>query len=429
MKKRRKTCFLVVITLMFMWSAVAFAQPKITVIQCKAWVDEVNQYLKGLAEEWGRRNNVDIEYTIISESEYYSKFSMVAETQRGADIIMFSHENAVLAKDAFLDVSDLAEEIQQKLGWFPAGQVDYVFTGEGWIGIPLWEILHAIYYRSDWFAEAGLPTEIPYHWTYSDLLNYALKVTDPARGRWGGGMVLSTCPDAQGFQLSAIWNFGGSLWTRDGKTVTADSYETLQAVKWLKEFYTKTAPPGIAGWNCSTNNQAYLAGKIAMTDNAPSIYAVALTQQPELAKVIKFAMNPFGPNGTNFSTAEAWGFSILKTTKYPDLCKDFIRYLAKKEHLIKLYTLGRGNLFPATMNEEFFALPVFEGLEAFGNCIKYGVGKTFTWPARITRPLAEIVASDLIAKPITKIVIGEWTPEQALKEAKKEYEQIIARYR
>ena len=420
--------FLMVLALSVISSGV-FAQPKITVIQTQSWVEEVNVYLKKLAVEWGKQNNVDVEYSIISESEYYTKFAMIAEAGKGADIIMYAHENGILAQDAMLDVSDLAEEIQADIGIYPPGQIDYVYTGERWIGIPMWEILHAVFYRSDWMAEAGLPPRIPFYWTYDQLLSWSLKLTDPAKGRWGGGMVLSTCPDAQGFQLGAIWNFGGALWTRTGKEVTVDSIESLNAMKWLKEFYIRTSPPGIAGWTCSTNNQAYLAHKIAFTENAPSIYAAALKDQPELADVIEFAMHPFGPNGTNLDTAESWGWMILKNTKSPDECKGLIKYLSTEEALIEILLMGRGNLFPPVMNAKMFALPVFPAkLDAFANMISMGTGKTFTWPARITRPLAEIISADLVAKPVTKMVLGEWTAEEALKEAQKEYEQILARH-
>jgi len=420
---------LLVIALSLFAVSSSMAAPKLQVLQTKYWVEEVNEYLKGLAEEWGRKNGVDVDYSIVSEAEYYTKFAMITEAQKGTDIIMYAHTNGILAQEVMLDVSDLAEELQGEVGLYPAGQIDYVYTGERWIGIPMWEVLHGVYFRSDWFAEAGLPTRIPFYWTYDQMLDYSLKITDPSKGRWGGGMVLSTCPDAQGFQLGAIWNFGGSLWARDGKTVTVNSIETLNAVKWLKDFYTRTSPPGIAGWDCGANNRAFLANKIGMTENAPSIYAAALKDQPELAEVIEFAMHPFGPNGSNFDTAESWGWMILKSTKYPDEAKDLIRYMSQKERLIQLFTVARGGLYPATMNPEFFDLPVFPAKMApFANCIKYGTGKTFTWPARITRPLAEIITSDLVAKHITNVVLGKRTPKQALEDAQKEYKQIIARY-
>ena len=117
---------LVIAGTLFAMSLSVAAAPTVRVLQTKYWVEEVNEYLKGLAEEWGRKNNVDVGYTIISESEYYTKFAMITETQKGTDIIMYAHENGVLAQDVMLDVSDLAEELQEKVGLYPAGQIDYV---------------------------------------------------------------------------------------------------------------------------------------------------------------------------------------------------------------------------------------------------------------------------------------------------------------
>ncbi len=64
-----------------------------------------------------------------------------------------------------------------------------------------------------------------------------------------------------------IQAFGGRAVDETGKKVTFNSPETVAGVQWLADVYTKpeykkALPPGVESWTDTSNNEAYLAGKL-----------------------------------------------------------------------------------------------------------------------------------------------------------------------
>ena len=116
----------------------------------------------------------------------------------------------------------------------------------------------------------------------------ALQVSDPDNEVWGWGVTINKSGDGHGVILAAIHTFGGRMVDETGEKVTFNSPETVEAVKWLAETYTSEQykpmlPPGIESWTDPSNNEAFLAGKIALTSNAFSVYGDGQAgEQPDL---------------------------------------------------------------------------------------------------------------------------------------------------
>ena len=97
---------------------------------------------------------------------------------------------------------------------------------------------------------------------------------------WGWGLTVNRSGDGHGFIMDVIQAYGGSITDESGQVVVFDSPETVAAVQWLEETYTSEKyrpmlPPGIESWTDVSNNEAYLAGTVALTANAFSVYAKA----------------------------------------------------------------------------------------------------------------------------------------------------------
>src|SRR5436309_2063050 len=84
--------------------------------------------------------------------------------------------------------------------------------------------------------------------------------------------------------MDVIQAFGGRVVDQTGTKVVFNSPETVAGVKWLQETYTSEKykpmlPTGIESWTDTSNNEAYLAGTVALTQNQLSVYAKAKKDQ------------------------------------------------------------------------------------------------------------------------------------------------------
>lgn len=122
-------------------------------------------------------------------------------------------------------------------------------------GIPFHGWLQAIWYRADWFAEAGLPPPV----TVDAMLKAARRFHDPDQLRFG--IVLGSRPDIyteQGFTQIAL-AMGAELFDADGAP-SFDTPEMREAVAVYGDL-VRLAPPGAQGWRA---RDYFLQGHAAM---------------------------------------------------------------------------------------------------------------------------------------------------------------------
>ena len=92
------------------------------------------------------------------------------------------------------------------------------------------------------------------------------------------GIQLSLCRDANGGLRSLLWSFGASVTAKDGKTITINSPQTMEALEFVKKLYNDAMMPDVISWDDTSNNRAFLAGVCSFTFNSPSIYFAAKTK-------------------------------------------------------------------------------------------------------------------------------------------------------
>jgi multiple sugar transport system substrate-binding protein len=127
-------------------------------------------------------------------------------------------------------------------------------------GLPAFTFIDWVYYRKDWFAQAGIagpPT------TLDEFVNAAKKLTDPSKNRYGFGM--RGGPGGQGYIIDLIEAFG-SKFVVDGKNAM-DKGKTLAAIKWYSELATvhKVVPPSVTNDGFRQIMEGYKTGQTAMT--------------------------------------------------------------------------------------------------------------------------------------------------------------------
>src|SRR5207253_2584594 len=76
-----------------------------------------------------------------------------------------------------------------------------------------------------------------------------------------------------------------------------DTPQWVAALEFIRDLYTNTQlnrmlPPGVGGWNDVSNNEAFLAGTIGITDNAGTMLAKAFFDGVPHAREIGFVRRP-----------------------------------------------------------------------------------------------------------------------------------------
>ena len=158
-----------------------------------------------------------------------------------------------LMKDASLTEASLKEDDFSQAGLL------YAKTAQGQMrSLPMSVDYWMVYYNKELFQKKGLE----YPKTFDEMIAAAEKLTDPKEGIYGfvaRGLKNANLPVYTSFLLG----FGVDPVDAKGN-LTTDSPEGIEAGKLYQRFLTKTAPPGVAGFNWYECQAAFLQGKVGM---------------------------------------------------------------------------------------------------------------------------------------------------------------------
>src|SRR6266498_939200 len=132
--------------------------------------------------------------------------------------------------------------------------------------------------------------------------------------------------------------------------VIINSPETVKALEYCKAL-SDTFIPGVASWNDSANNKAFLAGELYCTSNGISIYVAAKDDatKKDLAEDTYHALWPVGPVGKPTELQLTVPILAFNFTKYPNAAKAFIAFMLEKENFDQ-WLLGARGYLTQTLN-------------------------------------------------------------------------------
>jgi multiple sugar transport system substrate-binding protein len=158
---------------------------------------------------------------------------------------------------------------------------------------------------------------------------------------------------------NAVFLSGGQVTDETGQIVVLNTepYKTnnITALNWLKDIYTNPKwtpmlPPGVGGWTDPSNNEAWLANQIALTNNAGTVYAQSVHDKNPVADDTVLFSNPkgIGPNARVLNGAGApMNFFIMKGAKNKDAAWQIVQYLNSKDIFDQIFTISTGYVYPA----------------------------------------------------------------------------------
>ncbi len=253
------------------------------------------------------------------------------------------------------DTDALTKEAIAKYGDTYPGYKESTFVKDKWYGVPFHGRCGGAYIRADWFKEAGLDP-IKDTATYDKMRDAAMKISDPDKKRWGWGMTVNRSGDGTTNVQQPLMRFGSVIQDESGQLVKFNSPETIAGFQWLKETYSdkkweKMWPAGLLSWSDTSNNEAFLAGTIGVTDNAGTMYAKAVFDKVPHAKDILYIQRPArNSDGKYLDSMAGARLHIIKGSKNKDASADLFRHLISDPVVKQLLVTSPAYVVPAYKN-------------------------------------------------------------------------------
>lgn len=399
------------------------AGTKLTMTVRAVFVPAANDLMGEQIKKWAAQNKAEATLEVVSLNDLQAKGATAAETGAGPDIIQLWVNAPHQFAEKLVDVTTLAEELGKKYGgWYDVAKEGVVVGGQ-WKAIPEFFSAHAMNYREDFFKAAGID-KTPETW--EQLLEVGKKLKAAKQPPLGFALGHAV-GDGNNFLYSLLWSYGGAEVAADGKTVTINSPETLKAVEFVKTLYTEAMTPDVTSWDDSSNNRAFTAGQISVTNNAASIYAGVQKDAPDVYKNMNHFAYPAGPAG-RAQYAEMHSLGIMKYSKNQEAAKDLIAFLMDEAQYAPWLAIGATAAMPllkafeanpeAPWNKDP-KLATFKGLGA--------IGRLPGWRGPSSAKAAEAFAKFIIIDMFAQAATGKMSPADAVKWAENELKQIYGR--
>jgi multiple sugar transport system substrate-binding protein len=270
-----------------------------------------------------------------------------------------------------------------------------------------------LFYRTDLFQAAGIASPPT---TWEEFEAAAAKLTDPAKKQYG---FIMFAPEAQYYWLPFLWQNGGRLMSQDGKTITFNNQQAVQAA----DFYVglrKYAPPDYLNSNSWDGRVAFAEGKVGMYVAGAWFGGEMKTSFPKINGKWSVAPLPKGSAGCA-TTIAGDSLVVLDQSKNRDAAWMWIEYLSRPENM-KTWTFGSPTATLLPPRQSLLSDPELgkhnPWLKGFADQMSCAVNESLNnpkWPE----------VSDALNTELGKAVYGDQTPTEALTKAAQKGEQLL----
>lgn len=273
-----------------------------------------------------------------------------------------------------------------------------------------------LYWNKELFEAKGLK----YPQTFDELVTAAEALTDPSTNTYG-------------FVARGLKNANTPVWTSlmlgygaapivNGKIDTTTK-EAVEAAKLYQRLMTKSAPPGVSGFNWAEAQSAFLQGKIGMWFDgvgfAPPI------ENPEKSRVVGKAGYGVMPKGPAQQAAGTFGdgLGVVEASQKKEAAYLFCQWAISHEMGARLLQAGAGVPFRQSILED---AKVREGVKMPAEWLDavVGSGKVSKLALPVIIPVTEF--RDIYGVGLTNM-IGGADPEAELKKATEQFAPVLAR--
>ncbi|MEZ4633950.1 MAG: extracellular solute-binding protein [Caldilineaceae bacterium] len=238
-------------------------------------------------------------------------------------------------------------------------------------------------------------------------------------------MTVNRGGDATGLIQAILHSWGASITDADMTQLTFNSPGRGSrglAHRGLRQRDVRRHAPGVLSWTDSSNNEAFLAGNIAYTSNAASIYAKAKADGNPIFEDIIVTDVPNGPANINQVGGGGSGqFYVPRGARATDQAKDLALHLLSPEVFLPISLVSAG-LFLPCYADYLGMSEVQAAFEADPNLARMAEQQTgdypgLSWPAPpnpfIDAVNAQAILTDMMAQTIANGLSAEEAVSQA----------------
>lgn len=415
----------------------AQAPSKMVVVHRREYFKEMEDLFEEAVRNWAAENNVEVDVSTVA-SEAFQDFvaKVLAQVEAGDPPDLIYHTRLVQQLyfyDALEPVSDVVEKTISLYGNPSPGHFKVNFIDGEWWGIPYINGGGGDFARRSVFESAGFDLEKDMV-TWDQRRDACLAASKPEEEMYGWGRTVNRSGDGHGLIQSIIHSWGGHITDAEMKEITFNSPETVAAVEWLTEIYTAEKyapmlPPGVISWTDSSNNEAYLAGNIAYTGNAASVYAKAKADGNPVFEDTVVLDIAIGPTGEKLIGGGGSGqLHIPKGAKNPEGAKELSLYLLSPEVFLPISLISAGLFLPAylgyyEMDEVVAAFEADPNLKRMGEH-QLGDYPGLSWPAEPSPFFDAIQAQSIFTDMMAQTITAGVSPADAVAQATDRIKQI-----
>lgn len=411
------------------------AAGKLTVIHRTEYFEVVQTMFREFVVDWAEDRGIELDIST-ANPELFGDFAarMLAAVNAGNPPDLGYNQLSIpqlYSLDILEDVTDVVEQAIALYGDVVPATAEFNGKFDGrWYAVPFMSVTGAWFARRDLFEAAGIDLNSLQSW--DDYRDAALAVSDPDNNVWGWGLSINRSGDAHGLIQGVLHGFGASFTDETGMVVALNSPEAVAAVTWLADIYTNPMyapmlPPGVEAWTDTGNNEAYLAGTIALTTNQPSVYGAARRDNNPVFEQTQIIHGPMTNDGRRLEAGASGWLMIFKGAANIDLAKELIIDLLDPENIVPMAQQGGGLFNPAYENlwtDDLLAADPNLGVLRdimFNPDLYYGRSHPATPNALIDAIDAAGITSQMMANAIS----GGMTPEEAVADAHDKIVQIF----
>ena len=392
----------------------------------KTYVEPTNLAIEESIQRWAEANNAAATVEYFTFEDMQTKYVAAIENGNTPDIGQL--ETGAPARFSgmgqLLDLTDFAAEVEGEFGALPDNIASVARVDGRTYALP-WYVMPAFWYVwRDVFEENGVA--LPE--TYDDVLAAAGELTRPSEGFWGLGHSWNRTSDGYGVMQSLMYSNGARWTTEDGAYQSIATPEMRATMDWAAAIYAPDLQPSDAiSWTGSSNNEAFVAKKIAQTSNGPSVtyafeQAVAEAQDAEDRKLREEALEnhlalpmPAGSDGRRM-WAIAMSYGIFGNTQNPDAAMSLVRHLLSPEETLLVTEQSSGQFVPILNQAREASRDYFmsrgPNYETF-----YGSVDQFAatgWPGPPTPAAAEVQASNVLTDMPARVIVDGQSVDDAI---------------
>jgi multiple sugar transport system substrate-binding protein len=336
---------------------------KFTVVQSRDFHPDHNALIERKIKEFAQQQDYALDHSYIEayagSGDVVQKLTAAVQAGDAPDILI---HNLRASQLHFLDIIDDVDALEldlQKQHGKAAPTYEKTSRLDGkWWAVPHFSRAGGYWVRQAAFKEAGLDPQKDAV-DFEKLRDAALKISKPDKEFWGWGMTANRSGDGDTAVRDAVFNRGGQITDQSGEIVVlnTDPYRqyAIDGLTFLKEVYTDPKyaamlPPGVGAWTDPSNNEAWLAGKVGVTNNAGTVFAKAVVDKNPVAEDTFLILQPkgTGPGARQLMGAgAAMNFFIMKGAKNREAAEQLIRYLTTPAVYKEMFKISTGYVYPA----------------------------------------------------------------------------------